>query len=167
MNDSTGHDVQIREANVDDSALILRFVQELADYEKSGDQVTATVESLASTLFGTDSRVTTLIATIDGTPAGFAMYFYNISTWQGKKGLYLEDLYVTPQYRHAGVGKRLLQRLASIAVENGCGRFEWMVLDWNQPAIDFYQSIGAKPMSEWVKYRMDGQALADFAGARS
>jgi GNAT superfamily N-acetyltransferase len=95
---------------------------------------------------------------------GFAVYFFNYSTWQGRHGLYLEDLYVSPAHRNAGAGKALLQHLARIAVDKGCGRFEWSVLDWNEPAIQFYRSIGAVPMDEWVRYRLTGQALADFAG---
>ena len=156
--------ILIRTAVVDDSPLIHRFVKELAEYERSGDQVTATVESIAASMFSRDTPVRPLIAMVNGKPAGFAVYFYNYSTWQGKKGLYLEDLYVSPAYRHAGVGKQLLRHLARIAVDNGCGRFEWVVLDWNRPAIDFYLSIGAKPRNEWIRYRMDGQALIDFAG---
>jgi GNAT superfamily N-acetyltransferase len=163
MSRNPGAHILIRHANVDDSQLIHGFIKELADYEKSGEQVTATVESIASSMFGNGTHITPLIAMVDGSPAGFAVYFYNYSTWQGKKGLYLEDLYVTPKYRGFGVGKRLLQYLAKVAVDNDCGRFEWVVLDWNQPAIDFYLSIGAKPRSEWIRYRMDGRALIDFA----
>jgi len=154
--------IRIRPATQDDSALILRFITELATYEKAADQVAATVESIAESLFGDDTPARALICEIDGEAAGYAVYFFNYSTWQAKKGLYLEDLYISPAMRGSGAGKRLLQHLAAIAVENGCGRFEWSVLDWNQPAIDFYLSIGAKPQDEWVRYRMDGETLREF-----
>lgn len=154
--------IRIRPALVQDAALILRFINELAVYEKAGDQVAATVESIAASLFGEDSPARALICEVDGEPAGYAVYFFNYSTWQAKKGLYLEDLYISPAMRGGGAGKHLLQHLAAIAVENGCGRFEWSVLDWNQPAIDFYLSIGAKPQDEWVRYRMEGEVLRGF-----
>lgn len=153
----------IRPALVGDSALILRFITELAVYEKAGDQVTATVASIASSLFGAGTPARALVCEVDGEAVGYAIYFFNYSTWQAKKGLYLEDLYITPAQRGAGAGKHLLQHLAAIATEQGCGRFEWSVLDWNQPAIDFYQSIGAQPQAEWVRYRMHGDALHTFA----
>ena len=109
------------------------------------------------------ARPRALICEADGQPVGYAIYFFNYSTWQARKGLYLEDLYVSPASRGIGAGKRLLRHLARVAVEEGCGRFEWSVLDWNQPAIDFYQSIGARPQAEWVRYRMHGEALTGFA----
>nr|WP_315429854.1 GNAT family N-acetyltransferase [uncultured Albidiferax sp.] len=155
--------LSIRPALVHDSALILRFIQELAVYEKAGDQVAATVDTLATSLFAADSPARALICEADGEAVGYAIYFFNYSTWQAKKGLYLEDLYITPAQRGTGAGKQLLRHLAAIATEQGCGRFEWSVLDWNQPAIDFYQSIGAQPQDEWVRYRMQGAALQDFA----
>lgn len=151
--------IAIRPAGVADSALILRFIRALALYEKAEDQV----ESIATSLFGPGSPSRALICEQHGEPIGFAVYFFNYSTWQARKGLYLEDLFVLPAARGQGAGKRLLQHLAAIAVREGCGRFEWSVLDWNQPAIDFYQSIGARPQREWVRYRMHGQALRDFA----
>jgi predicted acetyltransferase len=114
-------------------------------------------------LFGPEPQARALICRVGGVAVGFAVYFFNYSTWQGRHGLYLEDLYVSPAHRNAGAGKALLQHLARIAVEKGCGRFEWSVLDWNEPAIQFYRSIGAVPMDEWVRYRLTGQALADFA----
>lgn len=157
--------ITIRSAQIEDSALILRFITELAVYEKAGDQVAATVESIGASLFDEDSPARALICEVDGEPAGYAVYFFNYSTWQAKKGLYLEDLYISPAMRGVGAGKYLLQQLAAIAVENGCGRFEWSVLDWNQPAIDFYLSIGAQPQDEWVRYRMAGSPLRDFAGS--
>ena len=104
-----------------------------------------------------------LICSVGGEPAGFAVYFFNYSTWQGRKGLYLEDLYVTPAHRGSGAGKALLQHLARIAVAEGCGRFEWSVLDWNEPALQFYRSIGASPLTEWVRHRLAGAALLEFA----
>jgi GNAT superfamily N-acetyltransferase len=155
--------ISIRPAHVDDAALILHFIRELAIYEKAEDQVEATVESLTSSLFGAGSPSRALICEQDGEPVGFAVYFFNYSTWQARKGLYLEDLFVLPSARGQGAGKRLLQHLAAIALQEGCGRFEWSVLDWNQPAIDFYDSIGAKPQAEWVRYRMAGEALRAFA----
>ena len=155
--------LHIRNASVADTALILHFIRALAIYEKADDQVEATPETLAASLFGPASPSRALICEQDGQPDGFAVYFFNYSTWQAKRGLYLEDLFVLPSARGQGAGKRLLQHLATIAVAEGCGRFEWSVLDWNQPAIDFYESIGAKPQSEWVRYRLHGPALRDFA----
>jgi GNAT superfamily N-acetyltransferase len=159
--------ITIRDSSRDDTALILHFIRELAIYEKAEDQVEATPETLAASLFGPDSPSHALICEQDGQAIGFAVYFFNYSTWQARKGLYLEDLFVLPSARGQGAGKRLLQHLAGIAVAEGCGRFEWSVLDWNQPAIDFYQSIGARPQSEWVRYRLHGQALRDFAASAS
>jgi GNAT superfamily N-acetyltransferase len=157
--------ITIRPARVEDSALILRFITELAVYEKAGDQVAATEASIAATLFAPDTPARALICEVDGEPAGYVVYFFSYSTWQAKKGLYLEDLYISPAKRGCGAGKRMLKHLAAIAVEQDCGRFEWSVIDWNQPAIDFYLSIGAKPQAEWVRYRMDGDVLRDFAAA--
>ncbi|GAB2864286.1 GNAT family N-acetyltransferase [Pseudoduganella ginsengisoli] len=155
--------LHIRPATIADSELILRFIIELAVYEKAGDQVAATVDTIGTSLFGPGAPARALICEVDGEAVGFAVYFFNYSTWQAKKGLYLEDLYVSPASRGKGAGKALLRHLAAIAVEEGCGRFEWSVLDWNQPAIDFYLSIGALPQDEWVRYRMHGAALRDFA----
>lgn len=155
--------IHIRPAQAQDAGLILRFIKELAVYERAGDQVAATEAGIVASLFGTDSPARALICEVDGEPAGYAVYFFSYSTWQAKKGLYLEDLYISPLQRGGGAGKLMLRRLAQLAVEQGCGRFEWSLLDWNQPAIDFYLSIGAKPQAEWVRYRMDGAALSDFA----
>jgi GNAT superfamily N-acetyltransferase len=154
--------IEIRPAAAADAELILRFITELAIYERAEDQVVATADDIRGSLFDTASA-RALICSVDGVDVGFAVYFYNYSTWQGRKGLYLEDLYVTPAHRGAGAGKALLQHLASVAVAEGCGRFEWSVLDWNEPALEFYKSIGASPMPEWVRHRMAGQALEDFA----
>lgn len=155
----------IRQAQPQDCALILRFVRDLAIYEKALKEVTATEESLRGLLFAEHPRVFALICEIDGEAAGFALYFYNFSSWLGRLGLYLEDLYIDPAWRGKGAGKALLQHLAKQAVAEGCGRFEWNVLDWNEPAIQFYESFGARPQSEWVGYRLTGKALEDFAAA--
>ena len=158
--------ITIRPARVQDCALILRFITELAVYERAEDQVAATVETIAASLFAPDSPARALICEQDGEPAGYAVYFFSYSTWLARRGLYLEDLYISPSHRGAGAGKRLLQHLAQLAVDSGCGRFEWSVLDWNQPAIDFYRSTGAKPQDEWVRYRLEGAAIAAFAEGR-
>jgi GNAT superfamily N-acetyltransferase len=155
--------IDIREATVEDSELILRFITELAVYEKAEDQVTATANDIRDSIFGAGSTTHALVCMVDNAPVGYAVYFYNYSTWLGKNGLYLEDLYVSPQYRNCGAGKALLQYLAQIAVSKGCGRFEWCVLDWNAPAIDFYESIGASAQREWVVYRLSGDKLRSFA----
>lgn len=153
----------IRPASAGDAALILRFITDLAIYEKAEDEVEATEDDIRCSLFGPDSTAHALICEIDSSPAGFAVYFFNYSTWLGKNGLYLEDLYVAPAFRGVGAGKAVLKHLARIAVANDCGRFEWSVLDWNEPAIRFYESLGAKPQDEWVPYRLAGQALVDLA----
>lgn len=156
-------EVKIRKATIDDSSLILTFVKELATYEKSQDSVLASVDDIKKNLFDKNTTTEAVICLSDDKPIGFAVYFLNFSTWLGKSGLYLEDLYVSPEFRGCGAGKKLLKYLAQLAVENDCGRFEWSVLDWNEPAINFYESIGAKPLSEWVGYRMEAQSLKDFA----
>ncbi|WP_321786734.1 GNAT family N-acetyltransferase [Paraburkholderia sp. J94] len=153
----------IRPATANDAALILRFITELAIYEKAEDQVAATTETITSSLFNDASPAKALICELDGQAVGYAVYFFSYSTWQAKSGLYLEDLYVSPDARGQGAGKRLLQHLAGIAVEKGCGRFEWSVLDWNTPAIEFYQSLGAKPQDEWIRYRLEGEAIRTLA----
>ncbi|WP_405054114.1 GNAT family N-acetyltransferase [Thalassotalea nanhaiensis] len=158
-------EINIKEANVEDSALILRFVKDLARYEKAEHEVMATQSDIERSLFGPNSKTNAVICSVNGEPVGFAVYFYNYSTWLGKNGLYLEDLYVSPEHRSVGAGKALLKYLAKIAVSNQCGRFEWSVLDWNEPAIKFYQSIGAKPQNEWVGYRLTGNALENFANS--
>jgi GNAT superfamily N-acetyltransferase len=161
---TTSTTIDIRPATEADVPRILGFVRELAIYEKAEHEVAATEDDIRRTLFGSEPQARALICRVGGVAVGFAVYFFNYSTWQGRHGLYLEDLYVSPAHRNAGAGKALLQQLARIAVEKGCGRFEWSVLDWNEPAIQFYRSIGAVPMDEWVRYRLTGQALADFAG---
>ena len=153
----------IRTATPADVGVIMRFVRELAEYERAADKVVATEALLADALFGPHPAAQAVIAEIDGEPAGMALFFENFSTWTGWRGLYLEDLYVTPAARGAGVGTALLTHLAAIAVERGCTRFEWAVLDWNAPAIAFYLSMGAEPMNEWRTYRVSGDALAALA----
>ena len=157
--------IEIRPATIEDSALILRFITELAIYEKAEDEVIATESDIKNSLFGSSSTTSAVICNINNHPVGFAVYFFNYSTWLGKHGLYLEDLYVSPEHRSFGAGKALLKYLARIAQSKNCGRFEWSVLDWNEPAIKFYQSIGAKPKDEWVGYRLAGKALEDFANS--
>lgn len=155
--------LSIRQAVEADAALILHFVRELAIYEKAEHEVLATEQTLAETIFSDESHVNALICEQEGQAVGMAIYFYNYSTWLAKPGLYLEDLYVSPEHRGKGAGKLLLKKMAQIAVQKGCGRFEWSCLDWNTPSRDFYASIGAKAQEEWVGYRMSGQALMDFA----
>jgi GNAT superfamily N-acetyltransferase len=155
--------IEIRKASIEDSTLILRFVTELAIYEKAEHEVKATLSDIQKSLFASDLKTQAVICNIDNKPVGFAVYFFNYSTWLGKHGLYLEDLYVSSEHRGSGAGKALLKHLAKIALSKNCGRFEWNVLDWNEPAIKFYQSIGAKPQNEWVGYRLDGKSLEDFA----
>jgi GNAT superfamily N-acetyltransferase len=153
----------IRQAAAEDAALILRFVRELAIYEKAEHEVEATESSVRESIFGSTSQVKALICEIAGEPAGFAVYFYNYSTWLAKPGLFLEDLYIAPEHRGSGGGKALLRHLAGIAVRDKCGRFEWNVLKWNEPSIQFYEALGARPQSEWVGYRLTGAALAALA----
>ena len=146
--------------------LILEFIRGLAEYEKLSDEVVATEASLRQSLFGPRPDAEVVIAYADDEPAGFALFFHNYSTFLGRRGLYLEDLFVKPAFRGRGVGRALLQHLARVAVERGCGRFEWWVLDWNEPAIRFYQSLGARPMGDWTVYRLTGPALEALAGNR-
>jgi GNAT superfamily N-acetyltransferase len=153
----------IRPARPDDCPLIVALIRELAEYEKLLDQCQATPEALRESLFGTRPWAECLIAEQDGQGVGFALYFHNYSTFLAKPGLYLEDLYVRPAARKLGIGKALLARLAALALERGCGRFEWSVLDWNQSAIRFYESLGAQAQSEWTIYRVTGDALTALA----
>lgn len=155
--------LHIRPAVREDAALILRFITDLAIYEKAEHEVKTDVAGIENSLFAEGSTAHGLVCELNGEPIGYAVYFFNYSTWLGKHGLYLEDLYVTPEQRGIGAGKAILRHLAQLAVAKGCGRFEWSVLDWNQPAIDFYQSIGARPQDEWVGYRLTGDALHSFA----
>ena len=155
--------LSIRDAAPSDAATILRFVRELADYEKALHEVEATEETVRASIFDGGSVTHGLIAERDGEAIGMAVYFFSYSTWQARNGLYLEDLYVTPDARGSGAGKALLRRLAQIAVDKGCGRFEWSVLDWNEPAIRVYEAIGAEAQAEWVRYRLAGEKLEAFA----
>lgn len=156
-------ELSIRTANIDDAETILYFIRELAIYEKAEDEVLATLETIKSSMFTEGTGVNGLICEFEGKAIGFSVYFYNYSTWLAKPGLYLEDLYVSPEYRGKGAGISLLQRLANIALDKGCGRFEWSCLDWNTPSREFYESLGAVPQNEWIGYRMEGKTLQDFA----
>ena len=155
--------IEIRKGSADDIGQIYQFIRELAIYEKALDEVATDESQLRTALFGDAPRAFPLICEIDGEAVGFAIYFYNFSTWLGQYGIFLEDLYVSPQYRGHGAGKALLQFLARKAVAEGCGRFEWNVLDWNEPSIKVYEACGAVPLSEWVGYRLHGDALKAFA----
>ncbi len=158
-------ELNIRAANVDDAGLILRFIRELAIYEKAESSVQTDAAGIEASLFGADAKAFALICERNGQPVGYAVYFFNYSTWLGRNGIYLEDLYVSPEHRGCGAGKALLQHVARIAVDNDCGRFEWSVLDWNTPAIEFYRAAGALPQDEWTVYRLQGDALRRFAGS--
>lgn len=153
----------VREASIDDANIILKFITDLAIYEKAEHEVLATEETIKTSLFGQASHAYALICELDGVPVGSAIYFFNYSTWLAKSGLYLEDLYVSPEYRGKGAGIKLLKTLAQIAIEKDCARFEWSCLDWNTPSREFYEAIGAKSQDEWIGYRMTGQTLMDFA----
>ena len=152
-------EIRIERAAERDVPLILRLILGLAEYEKLAHEVTATEAGLRETLFGARPAADVIIAYAGDTPAGFALFFPNYSTFLGKPGLYLEDLFVLPEWRSRGIGRALLTRLATIAVERGCGRFEWSVLDWNEPAIGFYKSLGATLMDGWSIFRVTGDAL--------
>ena len=158
-------DVVIRQGTPADVPLILTLIRELADYERLLHEVVATEEMIHASLFGPKPVAEVLIAEADGTAAGFALFFHNYSTFLARPGLFLEDLFVRPQFRRRGIGRMLLTRLAALAVERGCGRFEWNVLDWNEPAQRFYESLGARPMSDWTTYRVTGDALAALGNA--
>jgi GNAT superfamily N-acetyltransferase len=153
----------IRAATRVDVPLILTFIRELADYEKLAHEVVAEAEGLSETLFGRQPRAEVLIAELDRAPAGFALFFHNYSTFLGRPGIFLEDLFVRPEFRGRGVGRALLGRLAAIATSRGCGRLEWAVLDWNESAIGFYRKLGATAMSDWTVYRLTGEPLAKLA----
>lgn len=154
--------ITIRPATPDDAALILRFIQGLAAYEHMEADVVATEALLREWIFE-KGKAEVLFALLDGKEAGFALFFHNFSTFLGRAGIYLEDLFVLPEYRCSGCGKALLCELARLAVERGCGRLEWSCLDWNQPSIDFYRSLGAVPLDEWTGYRVTGKTLTRLA----
>jgi len=151
--------MKIRAARRDEVSIILDLIKELAEYEKAPDQVEATENDLIATIFGADPKVFCDVVEVEEKVVGMAIWFLNYSTWQGKHGIYLEDLYIEPEYRGRGYGKALLQHLASICNERGYGRFQWWVLDWNSPAIEFYRSLGAEAMAEWTVYRVSGEPL--------
>ncbi len=155
--------ITIRPARPEDTTLIFSLVRDLAEYEKLSGEVDAKPEKIAAILFQRNPRVFCDIAEFYGKPAGFALWFLNFSSFRGRHGLYLEDLFVRPDFRGKGVGKALLRRLASRCVQQGCTRFEWAVLDWNKPAIEFYRSIGARVLDDWRICRLSGQALATYA----
>ena len=154
--------LSFRFANRDDAPLILRFIRELAAYENMLDDVVATEELLREWIFE-KNKAEVLFAMEDGTEIGFALYFHNFSTFLGRAGVYLEDLFVLPEHRGKGYGKAILKKLAQITVERGCGRLEWACLDWNRPSIEFYLSLGAAPMDQWTAYRLTGGTLNDLA----
>lgn len=156
--------IHIRQATETDVPLILQFICELAEYEQLRHEVSASEADLRATLFGEKPSAEVLIAEYQAKPVGFALFFHNYSTFLAKPGLYLEDLYIKPEFRSKGFGKQMLSHLAKIAVDRNCGRFEWWVLDWNKPAIEFYKKIGAIPMSEWTVQRVTGEALIKLAG---
>jgi GNAT superfamily N-acetyltransferase len=160
-------DTTIRPATPADVGQILRLIRALAAYEREPDAVRATEEDLLRHGFGENPYFQCLMAEHDGQPVGFALYFFDYSTWLGRPGLYLEDVFVDPPFRGLGVGKALLQRLACIALEKGCARMKWEVLDWNQPAIDFYRAMGAELQQEWLNVRLSGEALRRLAGVAS
>jgi len=165
LHDVPARGALIRPASPDDVPRILELIRELADYERSLDEVKATEEGLRAALFAARPAVFAHVAELDGEVVGFALWFLNFSTWLGQHGIYLEDLYVTPAMRGSGIGKAMLAELAAICERKGYGRLEWWVLDWNEPAIGFYRSIGAEPMSEWTVQRLSGPRLADLAEA--
>ncbi len=154
----------IRPANSGDLPLITQFIRDLADFEKLAHEVRFDETVLGDRLFGARPYAEVLIGEIDGVPQGFALFFHNFSTFEGKPGVYLEDLFVRSDARGSGLGKALLSALAQIAIERDCARLEWWVLDWNDPAIQFYKKLGAKPMDEWTTFRVEGDALNDLAG---
>ena len=156
-------ELRIRQAERKDCAMILSFIKALAEYEHMLDEVVADEALLEEWIFD-KQKAEVIFAVADGKEVGFALFFHNFSTFLGRAGIYLEDLFVLPEYRGNGYGKALLQRLAAITVERGCGRLEWSCLDWNKPSIDFYLSLGATKMEDWTTYRMTGEVLQNFAG---
>jgi len=161
----TADNFQIRPARVKDVPIILQLIRDLATYERAPDEVIATAEQLVEVLFGERPVAEVLLAFEGESPVGFAVYFYNFSTWLGRPGLYLEDLFVKPDERGKGYGRALLVELAKIARDRGCGRMEWAVLDWNEPAIKFYRALGAQPMHEWTVFRLTGDEIASLANS--
>ena len=162
---NTAENFEIRPARVEDVRSSLQLIRDLATYERAPDEVSATEEQLVDVLFGERPAAEVLLAFEGKSPVGFAVYFYNFSTWLGRPGLYLEDLFVKPEKRGKGYGRALLVELAKIARDRGCGRMEWAVLDWNEPAIKFYRALGAKPMDEWTVFRLTREEIARLANA--
>lgn len=158
-------DVRIEPATVRDVPVLLRMIKALAEYERMSDQVVATEEGLRKSLFGERPVVEAAIASVGAEAVGFALWFQNYSTFLGRPGIYLEDLFVVPAWRGRGIGRALLTHLARVAVSRGCRRLEWSVLDWNEPTIAFYRSLGAQPMDQWTVYRLTGDALSRLAGS--
>lgn len=154
---------KIRPANANDADTIISLIKELADYERLSHEVVATADDIRDSLFGQHPFAEALIGEYEGVPISFALFFYNFSTFLGKPGIYLEDLYVKPDYRSNGFGRRMLAHIARLAIERDCGRFEWSVLDWNTPAIRTYDKLRAKPMKDWILYRLTGVALQELA----
>jgi GNAT superfamily N-acetyltransferase len=154
--------MKIRAAKVEEVPIILNLIKDLAEYEKAPHQVEANESDLIETIFAENPKVFCDVVEVDGEIVGMAIWFLNYSTWQGKHGIYLEDLFVKPEFRGRGYGKALLQHLAAICNERGYGRFQWWVLDWNSPAIEFYRALGAEAMSEWTVYRVSGQPLREL-----
>ena len=155
--------IRLRPATADDIPQILAFIRGLAEYERLLDMCVADEESLRATLFGPRAYAEVIIADYEGSPAGFALFFHNYSTFRARPGIYLEDLFVVPHLRGKGIGKFLLKELARVALERGCARLEWSALDWNEPSIQFYKSLGAVALDEWTGYRVTGEALQDLA----
>lgn len=160
---NTPSDFQIRPARVEDVPIVLQLIRDLATYERAPDEVVATEEQLINVLFGERRVAEVLLGFEEESPVGFAVYFYSFSTWLGRPGLYLEDLFVKPEKRGKGYGRALLVELANVARDRGCGRMEWAVLNWNEPAIKFYRALGAKPMDEWTVFRLTRQEIAKLA----
>jgi GNAT superfamily N-acetyltransferase len=163
--------ITVRPASIDDTDLIIALIKALAEYERDPDAAVATPELIHRHIFGVDLAphergpiAECLIGELDGSPQGFAIFFHNYSSWVGKPGIYLEDLFVRPEARGVGLGKALLRRVAQIAVERECERVDWLVIDWNAPAIDFYKSIGARPLSDWTNFRLEGPHLQALGG---
>lgn len=161
-NETGGDTLTFRFAQAKDAALILQFIRDLATYEQMADQVTATEELLIEWLFE-KQKAEVLFAVVNGSEVGFALFFHNFSTFLGKAGIYLEDLFVKPEFRGMGYGKEMFRKLSQIAVERGCGRLEWWCLDWNKPSVGFYLSLGAAPMDDWTVFRITGNTLMELA----
>ena len=158
--------IRIRFATADDVSLILTLIRGLAEYERLASEAIVTADDVRDSLFGERPAAEVLIAEVEDTAVGFALFFHNYSTFLGRRGLYLEDLFVFPAHRGKGIGRALMARLARLATERNCGRFEWWVLDWNEPAIRFYESLGARAMSDWTVYRLTGEPLKELASER-